>query len=375
MKNKRISTKSQREKQHLIEVGIRADKERERRIRAAFRFCGKAICCGALMAGLWFGGREGWRRWVWQNPYFFVGVPEVTTDGTLTREQILGTADIVSGRNILTVDLDKSRAALEKLPQVEHAEVSKTFPRKVAISVTERHPIAWVIAKKGDDPLTSGTSLLIDAQGTVMRSRGYLPQYANLPVISGVETENFVLGKRVNSFAMVAALELVTLNAENTRFQIRHIDLAKSCRLVVTDQRRAQITFGVQKLDAQLARLNQLLEVNEPTHQEIHTVNLIPERYVPVTFYPPEPVTPTPPSDPPPAVVEVNPPKVRMDAKPPKLDGKAKPPKSTPPPARREPARPPKLPTTVKPKPEPAPVVSTPPTPGVGLKKKFTLDE
>jgi len=368
MKNKRISTKSQREKQHLLEVGIRADKDRARRIRAAFLFCGKAVLYGALVAGLWFGGKEGWRRWVWQNPYFFVGLPEVTTDGTLTREQILTAADIVSGRNILTVDLAQARAALEKLPQVESTVVSRTFPRQVSIAVTERRPVAWVIAKKGDDPLTSERSFLIDARGMVMRGRGYLPQYANFPVISGVEMENFVAGKRVNSFAMVAALGLVTLNAENPRFQIRHIDLAKSCRLVVTDQRRAQITFGVQKIEAQLARLNRVLELNEPSHQEIRTVNLIPERNVPVTFFPPEPVTVTPPSEPPPPPPEV---------KPSKPDAKAKSPKSPPAPVRRAPVRtrerpaPPKA----KPKPDPEPAASTSPVLAPGLKKRFTLDE
>lgn len=376
MTNKRLSSKSQRDRQHLLEVALRADKERERRIRSGFIVCAKTICWTAAAVGLWFAGREGWRVGVRENPRFFLRAPDVTTDGTLTREQILTVANIAEGQHILTVDLAKVRAVLEKLPQVETAVVGRTFPHRVAITLTERRPVAWVTEKKGDDHLTSGRAFLIDARAIVLRSRAQLPQYANLPVITGVETENLVPGQRANSFAMLAALELVRLTTDSTRFQIRNIDLAKSCRLVVTDQRRMQITFGVQMVEAQLARLNQLLELNEPTHQEIRTVNVIPERYVPVTYYPPEAVSSAPLHDPPPSVPEVKPPKPTPDPKPPKPDAKSKPPKPTPAAARKESSRVPERTPPPKPKlqPQPAPVVSPPP-PNPGLHKRFNLDE
>ena len=285
--NKRVSSTRQRKQQHLLDVKLRVGKERERRFRAVAGFVFKTILIGALVAGVWLGGKEAWRRCVWENPDYFVSEPDVKTDGTLTREQILGAAEIVEGRNILTVDLGKSRAALEQLPQVESAEISRTFPNRVAIIITERRPIAWVILKKEEDPTTSDHAFLIDARGIVLRSRVLLPEYWHLPIISGVETENLVPGQRVNAFDIQAALELVRLNADSTRFQVRNIDLAKGYGLVVTDQRRSKITFAFDKIDAQLGRLNRLLDVIEPTRQEIQTVNLIPERNIPVTFYDP----------------------------------------------------------------------------------------
>ena len=285
--NKRVSSTRQRKQQHLLDVKLRVGKERERRFRAVAGFVFKMILIGALVAGVWLGGKEAWRRCVWENPDYFVSEPDVKTDGTLTREQILGAAEIVEGRNILTVDLGKSRAALEQLPQVESAEISRTFPNRVAIIITERRPIAWVILKKEEDPTTSDHAFLIDARGIVLRSRVLLPEYWHLPIISGVETENLVPGQRVNAFDIQAALELVRLNADSTRFQVRNIDLAKGYCLVVTDQRRSKITFAFDKIDAQLGRLNRLLDVIEPTKQEIQTVNLIPERNIPVTFYDP----------------------------------------------------------------------------------------
>ncbi len=305
--NKRVSSARQRKQQHLLDVKIRVGKERERRVRVVAGFIVKTVLLVALGVATWLGAKEAWRRCVWENPDYFVREPDVKTDGTLTREQILAAAEIVEGRNILTVDLGRSRAALEKLPQVESAEVQRAFPNRVTIIVTERRPIAWLTQKKSDDPTTSDRSFLIDARSIVLRSRVTLPEYYLLPIISGVETENLVAGQRANTFDIQAALKLVQLNADSTRFQISNIDLAKGYCLTVTDQKRAKIIFGFDKIDTQLARLNRLLDAIEPTHQEIRTINLIPERNVPVTFYDPSEVIAKDDIPPP---VEIAPPKL-----------------------------------------------------------------
>ncbi len=353
--NKRISSKSQRAQQHVLDVRIRAGKERERQVSAVFAYLAWTLAFSALAAGVWLGGKELWRCWVWENPDCLVHEPAVRTDGTLTREQILTTANIVEGRNILTVHLGAAQAALEKLPQVESAEVQRSFfPSRVAVTITERRPIAWVTSKKNEDPTTSERAFLIDARSVVLRSRVLLPEYLYLPVISGVETENLVPGQRVNAHDMLAALELVRLNADNTRFQTRHIDLAKGWCLVVTDQRRAEFTFGFDKIDEQLARLNQLLDALEPTHREIHQINIMLTRNVTVKFREPETETPAPPAATPPPAPESRPPKA---ATPPEKPGRV-PPKTAPP---RKGSRP--TPPPVKPAPTP------------GVRKPFNLNE
>ncbi len=298
-RNQRISSSKQRQQQHVLDVKVRVGMVRERRFRAVAGFICKAVLYVSLAGGAWLGGKEALRVWVWENPEYFVREPRVTTDGTLTREQVLTAADLLQERNIFTIDLGRVRAAVGKLPQVESAEVQRTLPNRIAINITERRPIAWVILRKEEDPTTSERSFLIDARSIVMRSRVLLPHYYHLPIISGVETENLVAGQRVSNFGVRAALELVRLNADSTRFQVRNIDISKGYCLVVTDQRRARITFGFSDLDGQLARLNQLLDAIEPTRREIRTINLIPVRNVPVTFYdpavdPPEEEPPTP---------------------------------------------------------------------------------
>jgi cell division septal protein FtsQ len=286
-RNKRVSNQRQRKQHHLLDVKLRESKERVRRFRAVTGFVFKTIFLVSIVSGIWIGGKEALRRFLWENPDYFVHLEDLRfhSDGTLTREQVITATGIVEGENIFTVDLGATRAAIEKLPQVETAEVQRLLPNHLAISINERRPVAWVTVKVDDDRTTLENSFLIDVSGTVMRPRTILPEYHNLPIISGVETGNLVPGHRVNTFEMQSALELVRLNSDSTRFQVRNIDLAKGYCLVVTDQKRAHITFGLDRLEAQLGRLNRLLDVIEPTGKEIQTVNLLVERNVPVTFY------------------------------------------------------------------------------------------
>jgi len=287
-RNKRVSNPRQRKQQHLLDVKIRAGKERTRRFNAITGFVCKAALFAGAAAAIWFGGKEALRNFVWENPDYFLREINVTTDGALTREQVLNAAGFAEGRNIFTVDLAQSRSAIEKMPQVESATVQRQLPNRMTITVTERRPIAWVAAKGDEDPSSSERSFLIDTRGIVLRSRVVLPEYYHLPIISGFETENLVPGKRVPAWEMQAALELVRLNADNTRFQARNIDLSKGYCLVVTDQRRARITFALDRIENQLARLNRYLDRAAEDKKEIQTVNLIVERNVPVTFYDPE---------------------------------------------------------------------------------------
>lgn len=287
-RNKRVSNPRQRKQQHLLDVKIRVGVERSRRVRAVCGFVCKLTLFASLVTGVWVGGKEALRRFVWENPDYFVREINFATDGALTREQVLNAADIAEGRNIFTVDLAQARSAIEQMPQVESAVVQRQLPNRMSVTVSERRPIAWVAAKGDIDPSSSERSFLIDGRGIVLRSRVVLPEYYHLPIISGFETENLVPGRRVPAMEMQAALELVRLNADNTRFQARNIDLAKGYCLVVTDQRRARITFGLDGIERQLSRLNRYLDRAAEERREIQTVNLIVERNVPVTFFDPD---------------------------------------------------------------------------------------
>ncbi len=287
-RNQRLARPKQRQ-QHLLEVSIRADKERQRRVRRLAALTFKLLLLGCLGVGAWYGTKQAMRRLVWENRHFFLSDLRVNTDGVLTREQILTVSGLVEGRNIFLYDLGKTRKVLDDLPQVERVEVVRSLPNRIDIEITERQPIAWLAAPGEADPTSSERARLIDARGFVMRSRKILPEYYSLPVITGFDLGNIDDMKRqVTVYEVQAALELLRMNADSTRWQVRSIDISKGYCLVVTDNTHARIVFSTDHISKDLNRLYQILgtiEAKDPEHRDkIRTVNLFVGRNTPVTF-------------------------------------------------------------------------------------------
>ncbi len=291
-KNRRVSKPAHRKHQHLLEVSVRRDIARVQRFRAVLAFAFKTILVVGLIVGAYLGGKECLRRFLWENPDYYLSEIRVVTDGTLTLEQVRTATGIVEGKNIFTVDLAKGREALDRLPQVERVELQRVLPNKIEVTITERRPLAWVVQQSGEDPTVSEKAFLVDARGVAMRIKAKLPEYLSLPVIAGVPMENVVLGQKVRSFEMQAALDLIRLNADNARFQPRSIDISKGYCVVVTDQNRRKITFGLDRVDRQVERLMHYLDFVEPSGKKIQTVNLLIERNTPIVFEDPIPEDP-----------------------------------------------------------------------------------
>lgn len=293
-RNQRLGRPKQRKQQQLLEVSIRRDKERSRQWKHGFMVVWKVLLLSALVAGAWVGTREALQRFVWQNPFFYLTDVRFSTDGTLTREQTLSTAGVVEGSNILTLDLGKVRATIAQLPQVDRVEIIRSFPHRLDIEITERQPVAWVTEQSDVDPTATDRAFLIDAHGIVMKSRKLLPTYGHLPLISGAVLENLAVGQKVKELELLAALELLHVAGDGTRWQIRNIDVSKGYCLMVTGREHAPVVFGLENLDRQWTRLNRLLDYAESIHKELQSANLLVERNTPVTFYDPDAPEPPP---------------------------------------------------------------------------------
>jgi cell division septal protein FtsQ len=282
--NKRLSSTKVRRQQHLLEVTVRADKARAMRFRAITSFIFKTILWMVFLGASIFGGRELLRRFVWENPDYFVTEIRVSNSDLLARDEILATASIREGMNVFEVDTKAARAALDALPQVERAEIQRILPNRVEITITERRPIAWVTEGASENPTTSANSWLIDARGVVVKPRQIIAEYHHLPHISGVAVTNFAPGQRVRTVEMESALKLIQMNSENVHWQVRHVDLTKQWCMIVTDQSQARITFGLDGIDDQLNRLFRYYERAEAEQREIDSINLMVVKYTPVTF-------------------------------------------------------------------------------------------
>lgn len=295
--NRRIAKSGARKVQSILQVTGQPDLEGNIEAKRRF-FLGCKITLGVMLAGsVLLGGRFTLKRLIWENPSYAISDIRFTTDGMLTRAQVLDTLELWEGRNIFTIDTSKLRASLDALPQVERAEIRRILPDRVDIRVVERQPVAWIADSPNVELKLGGNAYLVDARGMVMRNRKMLPEYMALPLIVGVNMEDVAPGQRLPSPEAHSAIELIRLSAEDAVWQPRVVDVGKGYCIVATDARKAKITFGFDGLENQLSRLHQLIEAVEPMQRDLQTVNLMLERNIPVTFAPPpQPVTPV--SDP-----------------------------------------------------------------------------
>jgi cell division septal protein FtsQ len=297
-RNQRLSSRKQRKQQHLLDVKVRsraANRQRNRRVLSWFS--GLFLFVAALW-GIWYGGREALRRFLWRNPDYNLVEVAIHTDGSLTRDQVIEATGIHEGANIFAINLSAARKGLMALPQVERAEIERILPNKLSIDIAERKPVAWVTGADDDNPSADPGAFLIDGDGTLLRIKDQAPEYYHLPVICGLDVGNYEEGGTVDLPEVRAALELIRLTGENpARYQVRSIDVSKGYCLVVTDERHAKITFPLEDIAAQLDRLQILYANIDSSRREIQTVNLLVQRNVPVTFVPPPDPGPDP-SDP-----------------------------------------------------------------------------
>ncbi len=297
-RNQRVSSRKQRKQQHLLDVKVRyRAATRQRNRRALVWFSWLFLFCAAV-GGIGYGGREALRRFFWQNPDYNLKAVKIHTDGTLSREQIIGATNIREGVNLFAINLSAARKGLLALPQVERAEIERILPNQLSIEIAERKPVAWVTGKDNGDPSADPGAFLIDREGILLRVKNQVQAYYHLPVICGLDVDNYEEGGTVDLPEVGAALELIRLTGENpARYQVRSIDVSKGYCLIVTDERHAKITFPLENIAAQIDRLGVLYSNIDSSRREIQTVNLLVERNVPVTFAPP-PDTEAVPADP-----------------------------------------------------------------------------
>lgn len=290
--NRRIKKGGTRRTHNLLEVSVRPESESKDSIFPQFVAVLKVLLVVSTVGGACFGGKTVMRRFVWENPIYALTDIRVSTDGLLTRKQVLEIAEVEEGQNIFSVDLKKARKNLDQLPQVDRVEVRRLVPDRVDIKIIERQPVAWV-APAADSPLAVGErAMLVDSRGYVMRSRKIQPEHAALPVIIGISMEDVAAGQKLPSAEALAAIDLIRLSADDLRWQPRVVDVSKGYCLLVTDHRKAKITFAFDGIEEQLARLKHLIELVEPTHREFQSVNLMLEKSVPVVFAAPPPSNP-----------------------------------------------------------------------------------
>ena len=109
-------------------------------------------------------------------------VDEVTVAGATgaRAEQVQAAAHIEKGKPLLLLDTASAKARIEALPWVATASVDRELPGTLAITVSERAPVAWVLG-------TDGSIRLVDATGYEVAVVPTVP--TGLPTIGGIAVD------------------------------------------------------------------------------------------------------------------------------------------------------------------------------------------
>lgn len=101
-----------------------------------------------------------------------LAVNGVRIEGTrvISPDVVRQAAAVQTGKPLATVDLDAITARVERLPAVKSVDVSRAWPDKVRIDVTERRPVAVV------EPQTGGPARAVDAEGVQFRHFAHAPR-------------------------------------------------------------------------------------------------------------------------------------------------------------------------------------------------------
>ena len=167
--------------------------ERRRNLWPALRFMTLTLASVVAVFG------AGWAAWQVQqiavsDPHFRFAPEGMPTEQALTisgvqnasRAAILRVFADDQERSVARIDIEARRRQLRQVEWVKDASVRRIWPNRLAVTITERTPVAFIEVPSGD----SGgfVPALIDDEGAILRSR--VPVRSTLPLLVGVRASD-----------------------------------------------------------------------------------------------------------------------------------------------------------------------------------------
>lgn len=296
--NRMVRPRHQRMELHQLDVKLNS--KRGRRVRLSRQRALIIKVTAVLLTLLTVSAlvRWGYRQAFYENSEFRLNRFVVATDGILSEADVAAASRIELGMNLMTIDLGAVRERIESLPMVTEVEVNRELPDLLEISIREKVPLAWLSCPMhGVRPRSTAEGFLIDESGEVFRCQKLLKRFLDLPVIETYQLARPTEGIRVDTKLVKRAIEL--LQESNRQFgsdglEIKEVKIANSYSLVVRYNNHMEVTFGVKDVDRGLQDLRWIVTHAHSAGQQLATVNVMPKKNIPVTFYSPPATRATP---------------------------------------------------------------------------------
>lgn len=255
-------------------------------------FCGRlsrfALSMAIVVALAW-AGYLGVRRGFVDNQEFRLRTIDLNANPALDAQRLVRVTGIELDSGIFQLKPDEIRKRLMVLPELSAAEVSRQLPGTLIARVTAREPIAWLACPAAN--LTGerrAGNRVVDREGAVFPCpQGWMTQAASLPVFVLPNDESLNSGGtlKLPEFEHLRDF-LMAVRAEDPALleAIDRIEQTKSWAIEAKLNDGIQATFGLGDFERQVQDLIAARAHAEQHNQQIATINLIPQRNIPVTL-------------------------------------------------------------------------------------------
>ncbi len=237
-----------------------------------------------LGVGLNFGINLLLKQVLYTNPRYNLSEIDIEPKGRFTEYAIRQAANLEKGQNLWTLNLPEITKDLETLPYVSSAKVERHFPDKLTIVIRERVPVVKIVGLDSD--LGTREPFYLDRDCFVLKPRENETAPV-LPEIIGLTNAELEPGLQLDQPSLTRALQIlyaINHSTLNTTIDIRTINLSDPLSITMVTTQDMSIRFQLDNIDEQLRRLKQVFEYADNLQRTVHTVDLTPNRNVPITF-------------------------------------------------------------------------------------------
>lgn len=256
-----------------------------------FSFLTKWGFISALLVGACYAVWDYGKKNFLENPNYELKVIKLSPNNAFDEANIVELAEIPLNESIFGISLTKVEEKLRARPEVTSVVVRRELPATISIDLTVRQPFAWVECRaKGMQARSREEGYLIDRDGYLYPCPPLQYDAAVvLPVImvAAEEASLLVPGQCVESKTMKRALRLLTLAEKAVKTDVPWIDSVQPYQpwaMKVWTRDGIEAIFGLEDHQLQLENLLVSMKHAQAKGLQIASINLIPERNLPVTL-------------------------------------------------------------------------------------------
>jgi cell division protein FtsQ len=250
------SRNRRQERGFQLDVKLRTEAAQRGHRRGWVRFVVRLVILALLLGGGYGGVVFARHQWLHRVDALALRKLPVQTDGVLSEREIIGQAGLKLGLNTFAIDLPTVRTRLLRHPRIAVAEVHRELPDTIRLHIRERFPVARVkaVSQPGFE-----LSYLLDETGNVMLPfvRGQVPAdsleaEAALPLLVGVPSAPFVVGRPMGDSQILAALRFLASFEEATMAgltDVVSVDVGRPQEIDVQTVLGSKVTFGIRDTD------------------------------------------------------------------------------------------------------------------------------